>query len=41
MRNDQRKRGLNDHEIERTALRRENRVQTFAGTPKNAPGMKP
>jgi hypothetical protein len=38
---DREKGGINDHDIERTARRREDRVQTFAGTPKNSPGIKP
>ena len=37
----ERQKGLNDHEIERTARRREDRVQVFAGTPKNKPNIKP
>ena len=34
-------RGINGYDIERTARRREDRVQVFAGTPKNQPNMKP
>ncbi|NUS59772.1 MAG: hypothetical protein HOQ01_02375 [Lysobacter sp.] len=34
-------RGINGYDIERTARRREDRVQVFAGTPKNQPGIKP
>jgi hypothetical protein len=41
MRNDSDKKGLNDHIIDRTARARDDRIQTFAGTPKNQPGMKP
>ena len=34
-------RGINGYDIERTARRREDRVQVYAGTPKNTPGIKP
>jgi len=41
LRNDGQVRGLNDHLIERTSRAREDRVQRYAGTPKNQPNMTP
>ena len=41
MRDVDREYGLNEHEFERVMRRRDDRIQTFAGTPKNQPGMKP
>ena len=41
LRDDSSEKGLNDHLIDRTARARNGRIQRYAGTPKNQPGMNP